>query len=140
MKACMVAQSMSGDANKGDNEVEDLDGGDDRPHGASLPSRVQGPRSRVQGARWTSRSGSSREKNRGRGLLARTSEQEQWATSHVTAVPSTSSTAKILPSFSSTKIFFTSSTTTVLSASTVLPTGASLPQVRMVPGDPPRTR
>ena len=41
----MVAQSMSGDANKGDNEVEDLDRGDDRPHGASLP-RVQGPRSR----------------------------------------------------------------------------------------------
>ena len=129
----MVAQSMSGDANKGDNEVEDLDRGDDGPHGASLPSRVQG-------ARWTSRSGSSREKNRCRGLLAGTSEQEQWATSHVTAVPSTFSTAKILPSFSSTKVFFTSSTTRVLSASTVLPTGASLPQVRMVPGDPPRTR
>ena len=68
----MVAQSMSGDANKGDNEVEDLDRGDDGPHGASLPSGVQG-------ARRTSRSSSSREKNRCRGLLAGTSEQEQWA-------------------------------------------------------------
>ena len=79
IEACMVAQAMGGDTDDGDDEVEELDRGDDRPDSTffTLP------------AGWTAWSSSSGKQDSCRGLLAGTAEQEKGPAPHLSTAPST---------------------------------------------------
>ena len=79
IEACMVTQAMGRDAANGDDEVEELDRGDDRPDSTffTLP------------AGWTAWSSSPGKQDSCRRLLAGTAEQEKGPAPHLSTAPST---------------------------------------------------